>query len=273
MKRCLLIALALFIFCKPVWAEIILPDRMTVKQFYDMETDTYKTSEEMYNQFFALGYLTGIRDSIQFEFGILKYSGKEIKDSDIEITDDCIRRPLNVWKSLVFDKYKLNKIKGDNLLWAAFRVTIEEVCNVDLMGLKENKITKPIPMPSSSYKVSEVTDGDTVKIIKNDEEIKVRLVDIDCFETSANPRGKWQAEHYNKSIDEVIKLGNQSKEILQDFVNQQADGKVVLVDRGKDKYKRTLGVLYIDGVNVNDYMLQYGKCEKYMPRKPLQSLM
>jgi micrococcal nuclease len=163
----------------------------------------------------------------------------------------------------VFDKYKLNKIKGDDLFYAHFIKTIEEVCNVDLMGLKENKITKP----TLSYKVNEVTDGDTVKITKNGEEIKVRLVDIDCFETSANPRGKWQAEHYNKSINEVISLGNQSKEILQDFVNQQADGKVVLVDRGKDKYKRTLGVLYIDGVNVNDYMLQYGKCEKYVPRK------
>lgn len=272
MKRYLLIALYLFMFSNVARAEMVSPSKMTVSEYYSLynnavygNTDSLST-QELYNYFSMTGYLMGIRDITSVKYNI----------SNAKETYDCINRPLKVWIPLVFDAYKLNKIKGDEPFYTCFFMIMEEVCNTDLFGISElenNKTTKPIPMPSSSYKVSEVTDGDTVKIIKNDEEIKVRLVDIDCFETSANPRGKWQAEHYNKSINEVINLGNQSKEILQDFVNQQADGKVVLVDRGKDKYKRTLGVLYIDGVNVNDYMLQYGKCEKYMPRKPLQSLM
>lgn len=271
MKRFLLV-IAFLLFSNVARAEFISPSKMTVSEFYSLynnavynNTNSFST-QEWYNYFSMMGYLMGIRDITAVKYNI---------NNDKE-TCDCINRPLKVWIPLVFDAYKLNKIKGDEPFPACFFIIIEEVCNTDLLGINEeenNKTTKPIPIPSSSYKVSEITDGDTVKITKNGEEIKVRLVDIDCFETSANPRGKWQAEHYNKSIDEVIKLGKQSKEILQDFVNQQADGKVVLVDRGKDKYKRTLGVLYIDGVNVNDYMLQYGKCEKYMPRKPLRSLM
>jgi endonuclease YncB( thermonuclease family) len=247
--------MAFLLFSKPVRAEIIYPDKMTVEQFYvlDIALKNKASENEWDSNYTMLGYLIGIR----------RFNSDKYYLNGNEEAVDCIGRPLNIWIPLVFDKYKLNKIKGDDLFYLHFIKTIEEVCNVDLFGLAENKITKPIP----SYKVSEVTDGDTVKIIKNGEDIKVRLVDIDCYETSANPRGKWQAEYYNKSIDEVIKLGNQSKEILQDFVNQQANGKVVLVDRGKDKYKRTLGILYIDGVNVNDYMLQYGKCEKYVPRK------
>jgi endonuclease YncB( thermonuclease family) len=261
MKRFLFVFAALSMFCNPVKANTFDQEYLSVNDAYILEK-TDSSIYSLYDRYLFVGYFLGMRDF--FSSLVLPFDEKKSK---------CIARPLGVWEDVIFDQYKVNKISGKDYFSIIFLKTIREVCDIDLPELIKNEPTKPIPMPSSSYKVSEVTDGDTVKIIKNDEIIKVRLADIDCFETSANPRGKWQAEHYNKTIDEVIKLGKQSKEILQDFVNQQADGKVVLVDRGKDKYKRTLGVLYIDGVNVNDYMLQYGKCEKYMPRKPLQSLM
>lgn len=251
MKRYILFILALFMFCKPVRAELIYPDKMTVSKFYSLSYNEDQLSREDWNSSFVMdGYLLGIRDF---------NADKHIIYGDEEAAE-CIGRPLNVWRPLVFDKYKLNKIKGDDLFYIHFIKTIEEVCNVDLFNIQNTNNGPQI-------KISEVTDGDTVKIIKNGEELKVRLIDIDCFETSANSRGKWQAEYYKKSIDEVVSLGKKSKEILQNFVDQQANGKVVLVDKGKDKYNRTLGIVFIDGVNVNDYMLQYGKCEKYVPRK------
>lgn len=115
--------------------------------------------------------------------------------------------------------------------------------------------------------IVKVTDGDTVKALIEGEKVNIRLLHIDCYETSDNPRAYWQAEYYKKSLGEVIKQGKQSKEILQQLINKNKDN-VYLLAKGKDKYKRTLGELYIGNneQSINDYMLEAGKCEKYKAR-------
>jgi endonuclease YncB( thermonuclease family) len=249
MKRFLLV-IAFLLFSNVARADC---QKMTVSEFYSLNESDNRSEEEWLGYFEMTGYLLGIRD-----FNATKY----MLYGD-EKAVECIGRPLNVWKPLVFDKYKLNKIKGDDPFFIHFIKTIQEVCEVDLFNIQNTN-------NESQIKVSEVIDGDTVKIIKNGEKITVRLADIDCFETSANSRGKWQAEYYNKSIDEVIRLGNFSKSMLHAAVIGElitTDKKVILIEKGKDKYYRTLGYLYINGVNINEYMLKYGKCEKYVPRK------
>jgi endonuclease YncB( thermonuclease family) len=250
MKRFLLV-IAFLLFSNVARAKITLPDEMTVSEFYSLNNRVAQTSEDEWASYELMtGYLLGIRD-----FNSQKYF---IHNNDEAA--DCIGRPLNVWKPLVFDRYKLNKIKGDDLFFVHFIKVIEEVCKVDLFGInKEPQI-----------RVSEVIDGDTVKIIKNGEEITVRLADIDCFETSKNSRAKWQSEYYKKSIDEVIRLGKFSKSMLHSAVIGEpivTGKKVMLIEKGKDKYNRTLGIVFIDGVDINEYMLKYGKCEEYVPRK------
>ena len=64
-----------------------------------------------------------------------------------------------------------------------------------------------------------VVDGDTVKIMYNNQKISVRLVGIDCFETSRNVRGKWQSDFYNINLNQVVKRGKESKEILNNLLN------------------------------------------------------
>lgn len=120
--------------------------------------------------------------------------------------------------------------------------------------------------------IIKVTDGDTVKAIFMGEKISIRLSDIDCFETSNNKRAYWQAEYYKKSLGEVIKQGKQSKEILSKLLNQNKSNIYIQKD-GKDKYKRTLGTLYIGkrSKNINDYMLKSGKCEKYISKKSIKN--
>ena len=44
--------------------------------------------------------------------------------------------------------------------------------------------------------ILKITDGDTVLLAVNGEEIKLRLLEIDCFENKPNLRAKWQAETY-----------------------------------------------------------------------------
>ena len=68
--------------------------------------------------------------------------------------------------------------------------------------------------------VVKVTDGDTIKALYNSDKINIRLTNIDCYETRDNKRAYWQAEYYKKSLGEVVKLGNQSKEILQNLISK-----------------------------------------------------
>lgn len=62
-----------------------------------------------------------------------------------------------------------------------------------------------------------VSDGDTIKVILDNEKIGVRLLEIDCFETSKNRRAIKQTEYYNISLGEVFKRGNYSKQKLKDI--------------------------------------------------------
>ena len=110
-----------------------------------------------------------------------------------------------------------------------------------------------------------VTDGDTIKALVNGEKESIRLLDIDCYETSKNPRAIWQSEYYHLSVGQVMQKGEYSKQRLKDLLGKRKDLKLEWSRR--DRYKRILGRIYLDDRNINDYMLTNGGCEKYVERK------
>ena len=110
-----------------------------------------------------------------------------------------------------------------------------------------------------------VTDGDTIKALVNGEKESIRLLDIDCYETSKNPRAIWQSEYYHLSVGQVMQKGEYSKQRLKDLLGKRKDLKLEWSRR--DRYKRILGRVYLDDRNINDYMLSEGGCEKYVERK------
>ncbi len=110
-----------------------------------------------------------------------------------------------------------------------------------------------------------VTDGDTIKALVNGEKESIRLLDIDCYETSKNPRAIWQSEYYHLSVGKVMQKGEYSKQRLKDLLGKRKDLKLEWSRR--DRYKRILGRVYLDDRNINDYMLSSGGCEKYIERK------
>lgn len=63
--------------------------------------------------------------------------------------------------------------------------------------------------------ILKITDGDTVLLAVNGEEIKLRLLEIDCFENKPNLRAKWQAETYGLTKTEVLHRGKQSAVVLK----------------------------------------------------------
>ncbi|MDH2917002.1 MAG: thermonuclease family protein [Gallionella sp.] len=85
-------------------------------------------------------------------------------------------------------------------------------------------------------KVIMVMDGDTVMVLKGKQKIKVRMVHIDAPE-------KDQA------------FGKQSRESLQEMVGK----KTVRIDsQAVDQYGRVIGMISVDGVNVNQEQIKRG---------------
>ena len=95
----------------------------------------------------------------------------------------------------------------------------------------------PIFLFALEGEVINVTDGDTIKILTSErQQIKVRLYGIDAPE---------KKQPY----------GTAAKLYLADLIA----GKTVQIEkRGKDRYKRVLGIAYLDGKDVNEILVLNG---------------
>ena len=92
-----------------------------------------------------------------------------------------------------------------------------------------------------SGKVVSIHDGDTITILQNKTQIKVRLFGIDAPELK-QPYGK------------------KSKQFLANLIA----GEVVEVEEnGKDRYKRTIGTIYLNGADINAQMVANGYAWAY----------
>ena len=111
--------------------------------------------------------------------------------------------------------------------------------------------------------VIRIKDGDTIDVkLKNNNSFPVRLFGIDCFETSKFNRSYKQAYNNNLSIDKVIEKGIFSKQFLEKLYNS-SNHQVFLEFMGFDTYKRVLGIIYFDDINVNEIMKNNGGCLPY----------
>nr|DAN83795.1 MAG TPA: nuclease-like protein [Caudoviricetes sp.] len=90
-------------------------------------------------------------------------------------------------------------------------------------------------------KVVSIHDGDTITVLQDKQQIKVRLFGIDAPELK-QPYGK------------------KSKQFLANLIA----GKVVEVEgSGKDRYKRTIGTIYLNGADINAQMVGNGYAWAY----------
>lgn len=99
----------------------------------------------------------------------------------------------------------------------------------------------PLLLFAISGKVISIHDGDTITILQNKQQIKVRLFGIDAPELK-QPYGK------------------KSKQFLANLIA----GEVVEVEEnGKDRYKRTIGTIYLNGADINAQMVENGYAWAY----------
>lgn len=97
------------------------------------------------------------------------------------------------------------------------------------------------PLFALSGKVVSIHDGDTITVLQDKQQVKVRLFGIDAPELK-QPYGK------------------KSKRFLANLIA----GKVVEVEEnGKDRYKRTIGTIYLNGTDINAQMVENGYAWAY----------
>jgi hypothetical protein len=110
-----------------------------------------------------------------------------------------------------------------------------------LVSYHANSETKPAPTVFTG-KVVGITDGDTVKVLRDNQTVKIRLSGIDAPE-----------------MDQPF--GKQSKR----FVSKLIFGKTVDVkDLGLDRYKRTLGYITEGSTEVNEAIVAAGLAWHYV---------
>lgn len=121
--------------------------------------------------------------------------------------------------------------------------------------------------------IIKINDGDTITALVNNETTKIRLLDVDCYETKKNAKAKFQQKYYGLLIDEVLEKGKQSRKILKKLLK---DHRYIRVEWEKrDSFGRILGKVYLDDIksngiiDVNQYMLNQGGCNKYVSKSAL----
>ena len=104
-----------------------------------------------------------------------------------------------------------------------------------------------------SGRVVSVADGDTITVLVERQQVKVRLVEIDAPE-------KAQA------------FGNRSKQSLSDMC---FDKEAQILEKGKDRYGRTLGRVYCVGIDTSAEQVRRGMAwvyDKYVTDHSLYQL-
>ena len=96
-----------------------------------------------------------------------------------------------------------------------------------------------------------VTDGDTIKVTGDGSKITIRLVGIDAPETSKKKHESGQP-FSQKSTKYLASL----------LLRKSVDVK----SYGTGRYGRTLGVVFVNGMNVNLEMVKAGLAEVYRGR-------
>ena len=101
---------------------------------------------------------------------------------------------------------------------------------------------------AGQYKVTRVTDGDTIKATGDGSKITIRLVGIDAPETSKkkNEPGQPFSQKSTKYLASLV-------------LNKVVD----LKSYGTGRYGRILGVVFVNGIDINLEMVKAGLAEVY----------
>ncbi|MCX7908254.1 MAG: thermonuclease family protein [Ignavibacteria bacterium] len=94
----------------------------------------------------------------------------------------------------------------------------------------------------------DISDGDTFSIYYKNQKWKVRVLYVDCFETSKGNRLTEQARKAGISVDSALALGLKAKEFAKKtLLNKKVELHRDYKEPNLDTYGRLLRVTYIEG--------------------------
>lgn len=104
------------------------------------------------------------------------------------------------------------------------------------------------------YKVPYIrtVDGDTIVVLYNGEERKVRLIGINCEESVADE------EYLSKTNQENTDNGKAASEWTNKFLTDISEVELEFDTIQEDNYGRLLAYVYVDGVMLNEEILKSG---------------
>ncbi len=138
-----------------------------------------------------------------------------------------------------------------------------------LFGCSEDEPTScpicanPLLDSSAVVLVTAITDGDTFEFIERGEEIKVRVLGIDCFETRRGTHLTEQALGRGISEDSALALGFQAKALCDSLLmNEQIELYRDSVENNFDSFGRLLRHVYVSKngrrINYQDTIISLG---------------
>lgn len=124
----------------------------------------------------------------------------------------------------------------------------------------KSTITQPVSVqpsiPSQGYKVTDVVDGDTIKVSINGSIETLRIIGLDTPET-LDPRKPVQC--FGKEASNKAKLFLTGKTVTLETDSTQGE---------RDKYGRLLRYVFLDGVDYGKTMISEGYAHEYTYKLP-----
>lgn len=110
---------------------------------------------------------------------------------------------------------------------------------------------EPTAEPVSTYKVTEIVDGDTLKIDYDGVEERVRLIGLDTPELNQSGGAK---ECFASEAKNKLKELAEAKEVKIEFDQSQGE---------RDKYNRLLLYIWADDIFINEELIKQGYALEY----------
>ena len=120
----------------------------------------------------------------------------------------------------------------------------------------DEQINAPDSLSEAIVECSYIADGDTWYYYYNSKKYTVRILGIDCFETSINDRLAEQAKIAKITEDSALALGLKAKSLADSLLKN----KQVLIRKGssapnRDVYNRLLRYCFVDSTKKYDSII------------------
>jgi len=107
--------------------------------------------------------------------------------------------------------------------------------------------------------VVKVIDGDTIKIVYQQEKQSVRLIGIDTPESRANKKANKDAMRSGQDVNTITAMGKQATSYAKSMVHPGDTISIEFDVQKRDKYGRLLGYVYLsDGRMLNEEIIRGG---------------